>query len=560
MWAIGLIVVLVVGVGGAAYLGMAQGERDRAEQRLVVVNEHYTKGLDRLDAGEYELAIAEFEYVLKLDPDHPLADQGIAEARARIAQRTPVPTPTSEIRELAADDLYEQSLAYYQAEDWGEAVAVLTQLRVLDATYRTDDVKEMLFESLYNAGMARLDEDRLEEGIFYLDQAIALKPLNEDAIAQRSLAVQYMTALGYWGVDWNLCIDHFEELYATAPNYKDVFSRLYRAHVNYGDAWSVQGEMCPAEIQYAQALQLVNNADTEEKHSESAAICQMATPTPIAPIDGTETITITALPPGFNTGRLAYPVHNSQTGLYDIYGLFADGRLIRLASGADQPSWLWDGGALGFRDLRAPGISVLVNGESAPRLIMPGAGWGWPSFSPDGTKYAYAAQNEGGTWQVLIAPKDHSAQPRIHADGKGPAWGPSGLLAWNGCDAAGACGIFVDNPNDDQPATRLTASANDIALSWAPHGGALAYMSNVSGDWDIFVLDTAGGIVALTDDPASDGLPTWAPDGSGLAFVSNRDGTWGIYLMGPNGEDPHKILTLGPNLPDWTSQRLSWAR
>jgi len=69
----------------------------------------------------------------------------------------------------------------------------------------------------------------------------------------------------------------------------------------------------------------------------------------------------------------------------------------------------------------------------------------------------------------------------------------------------------------------------------------------------------SGGFVALTDDPASDGLPAWAPDGSGLAFASNRDGTWGLYLMEPNGGNPHKILILGPSLPDWTMQRVSWA-
>jgi len=121
------------------------------------------------------------------------------------------------------------------------------------------------------------------------------------------------------------------------------------------------------------------------------------------------------------------------------------------------------------------------------------------------------------------------------------------------------CGIFADNPDDDQPATRLTASINDIGLNWAPNGQLLVYMSDVSGNWDIFLLSITGGVVVLTDDPATDGLPVWAPDGSGIAFVSNRDGNWGIYLMGTNGEDPHKILSLGPNLPDWASQRLSWA-
>jgi Tol biopolymer transport system component len=194
-----------------------------------------------------------------------------------------------------------------------------------------------------------------------------------------------------------------------------------------------------------------------------------------------------------------------------------------------------------------------------PRRVAVGAGLAWPTFSPDGSRVAYAAQDAAGTWQIMIAPTDGSAEPSIHAAGRGPVWGPTGLLAWTGCEAGGACGIFADNPNDDQPPTRLTASINDIALNWAPNGGMLAYMSNGTGNWDIYLLSLTGGVVVLTDDPASDGLPAWAPDGSGLAFVSNRDGAWGLYLMGPNGEDPHKILALGPSLPNWTAQRLSWA-
>jgi len=105
----------------------------------------------------------------------------------------------------------------------------------------------------------------------------------------------------------------------------------------------------------------------------------------------------------------------------------------------------------------------------------------------------------------------------------------------------------------------MTASSNDIGLNWAPGGDRLVYMSDVSGNWDIYLLNIAGGVTALTDHPASDGLPAWSPDGSRIAFVSNRDGVWSIYLMKADGQDPQRMLTLGPNLPDWTSQRLSWA-
>jgi len=555
-WVISFLCLLVLSIGGAAYGGLYQGERDREQQRQETAEQHYQAGLQRLDAGEYELAIAEFEYVLELEPDHPFAQQGIAEAQTRSTAR---PTPTSETYEIVVDDLYQEAEARYEAEQWTEASAVLFQLRVLDPAYEAENVEEMLFNSLYNAGMNLLEQDRFEEGIFYLDQAVALRPLDEEALTQRSLAVQYMTALGYWGVDWERCIERFEQLYNTAPNYKDVFSRLYSAHVTYADAWYSQGEMCPAEVQYARAAQLMADPEVEQKQTEAAQICMVATPTPIAPITGTLPITLTEPPPGFNAGRLAYPAYNTQTGLYDVYAIFADGRLIRMAGGGDQPSWIWGNGVLGYRNLLSPGISVLGPGEAMPRQVAAGVGLSWPTFSPDGSRLAYAAQDAVGTWQIYMVPLDGSAEPTVHAAGKGPAWGPTGLLAWTGCETGGTCGIFVDNLSDDQPPTRLTGSINDVGLHWSPNGELLAYMSNVTGNWDIYLLSITGGVVALTDNPASDGLPAWAPDGSGLAFVSNRDGAWSLYLMGPGGEDPHKILTLGPSLPDWTAQRLSWA-
>ena len=557
-WVLGFICLLALSVGGAAYAGLHQGERDRVQKRLDLADEHYQAGLQRLDVGEYELAIAEFEYVMELDPDHPTAEQGVAEAEARKAAIV-IPTPTSETYQIVIDDLYQNAVGHYGDEDWEESIAVLTQLRVLDSTYAAETVEEMLFTSLYNAGMAFLDEDRIEEGVFYLDQAVALRPLDEEALTQRSLALRYMTALGFWGVDWDRCIERFEGLYAIAPAYKDVFSRLYRAHVTYADLWYDEGEMCPAEVQYAQALQLMSEPEIEQKQAKANEICLVATPTPIAPITGTMPITLTSPPPGFNAGRLAYPSYNTQTGIYDTYALYADGRLMRIASGADQPCWIWNSRALGFRNLLSPGISLLSPGQTAPQQLAAGAGRAWPTFSPDGKRMAYAMQGAAGTWQIYIAPTDGSAEPELHAEGKGVVWGPTGLLAWTGCEPGGSCGIFADNPNDDQPPTILTASINDIGLNWSPNGELLVYMSNVTGNWDIYVLGIRGGIVAITDDPASDGLPAWSPDGSSIAFVSNRDETWSIYLMGRNGEDPHKILTLGPNLPDWTNQRLSWA-
>lgn len=561
LWGFAFLVVLALSIGGATYAGLHQGEREREQRRQELAEQHYQAGLKRLEDGQYQLAIAEFKYVLKLDPDHPRAQQGIDEAASTQATITARPTATATSPASVAEELYGEAVAKYEAERWEDAADALFQLRQLDPDYESDKVEQMLFESSLNAGVALLQEDRFELGIYYLDRAVALRPLDEEAAAQRRLAKKYMGALDYCGVDWEHCIEHLEELYAIAPDYKDVFQRLYRARVSYADAWYAEGEMCPAEEQYAQALKLINSPEVEEKRAEANEICLVATPTPVPSVEGTEAITLTELPPGFTAGRLAYPVYNTRAGAYDIYALFADGRLVKMVGGADQPSWIWEAGKLGYRDLRAPGVSLLGSAEAVSEQVASGAGLAWPTFSPDGSRVAYAARDAGGKWQIYIAPTDGSSEPTVHAAGRGPAWGPTGLLAWTGCeeDDEKTCGIFVDNLDDDQPPTRLTASISDIGLHWAPGGDALAYMSDHTGNWEIYYLSVTGGVAVLTDDPASDGLPAWAPDGSGIAFVSNRDGTWGLYVMRPAGEDPQKILTLGPSLPNWTAQRLSWA-
>jgi TolB protein len=558
LWGLAFLAILVLSVGGGAYLGLRRGERERIQRLEQEVERHYEAGLQRLDEGNYQLAKAEFEYVLQIDPDHARAEQGLAEIEAALNAN---PTPTKRPEEPIADQLYRQASLHYEEEKWQEAASVLTSLRQVDPAYKPDQVEDMLFESRYQAGMGLLQEGDFELGIFYLDRAVALRPLNEEANTERRLAKAYVEALSYWGVDWEQCIAYFEDLYRMAPEYRDVFQRLYQAHVRYAEAWESQGEMCPAVKQYDQALRLLNSGEVEEARADAAEICRIATPTPVPTIEGSRPVTQTTLPPGFNAGRLAYPLYDTVTGGWDVYALFADGRLLQMAGGADQPVWMWNSDALGYRDRLSPGISLLPSLQAAPQRLASGAGLAWPTFSPDGQRMAYAVRDAGGAWQIEIVPTDGSAGPQQHAAGWGPAWGPTGLLAWTGCEPGNgeACGIFIDNPDDGEPGTRVSGGINDVGLSWSPGGNQLAYMSNHTGNWEVYIYNMDGGFQVLTDHPASDGLPVWSPDGSAIAFVSNRDGAWGIYLMRPGGEDPRQVISLGPNYPNWTEQRLSWA-
>ena len=70
--------------------------------------------------------------------------------------------------------------------------------------------------------------------------------------------------------------------------------------------------------------------------------------------------------------------------------------------------------------------------------------------------------------------------------------------------------------------TRLTSeTSDDIAPAPSPDGKKIAFASNRSGFWDLYLLDMSSGeFTQLTDTPDYEGAPTWSPDGSFLAFES----------------------------------------
>ena len=70
----------------------------------------------------------------------------------------------------------------------------------------------------------------------------------------------------------------------------------------------------------------------------------------------------------------------------------------------------------------------------------------------------------------------------------------------------------------------------------------IAFASDVSGNWEIYLTDTVGKPpVNLTRNPAADYYPTWAPDGTQIAFFSRRDGNHEIYVMQADGTDQHRL-------------------
>jgi serine/threonine protein kinase len=110
--------------------------------------------------------------------------------------------------------------------------------------------------------------------------------------------------------------------------------------------------------------------------------------------------------------------------------------------------------------------------------------------------------------------------------------------------------------------TRLTSAQGiERQPSLSPDGKWLAYSSDASGNYDIY-LQSVGGqkSVNLTQDsPASDVEPAFSPNGDSIAFRSSRDGG-GIFVMRVTGELPRKVVGEGYE-PAWSADgtRIAYA-
>ena len=540
----------------AAYLGASQGKKQWQANAEATANAEFARCQSYLAEEKWALAAAACRQADSLKPGYPDAAEAYATA---VTALTPQPTPTVEVIERTAQDVFVDVQERFDARDWQGTIEALNELWKLDPAYRAEDADDMRHTALVALGRQALDEGWLEEAIYYLDQAAALGALDSGLEVERQLAARYVNALNFCGVDWQECTTRLSQLYTSYPDYRDVFTQLVEAYLGWAGAMADLQEWCPAEVQYGQALQLRPDTGVEAQRTDAAQRCLLATPTPIpGQITGTVTVTVE----GFTVGRLAYTAYDGDLGVYELYAVSAyDQRLSRVAGNAGQPNWRRDGGMLAYRG--ATGLQAVPTAGGGPVTLVGDPTAFWPTWSPDGTRLAYARQEADG-WRIYVALVDGSAEPQPLTLGKYPIWGPQGALAFSGCIVDGAArGVCVIDPNDPAAApVPLTADPQDTPVSWSPDGGNIAYMSDHSGDWDVFLVNTAGGVVVLTLDdeaPASDGLPAWAPDGSAIAFISNRDGGWALYLMSPDGSNVRRLLTIGDRHPNWLIERLSWA-
>lgn len=103
--------------------------------------------------------------------------------------------------------------------------------------------------------------------------------------------------------------------------------------------------------------------------------------------------------------------------------------------------------------------------------------------------------------------------------------------------------------------TQLTNDpAHDLMPSFSPDGARVAFASNRTGSWDIFVMSADGGQpVQVTSESSHELHPTWSPDGARLAFcrLSPASGRWELWMVQLDNPGVTRFLGYGL-LPEWS--------
>ena len=289
----GIVILVLVILSGAGYAGYEAGLTQRDSQARATqaadLDQQYQLGLADIAAGRYQVAQARFEYILQLDPQYRDAGQKLAQVRAAmavtptptLAPATATPSPTiAATQSHAAADLFAQAQTQFAAGDWDGVVTTLSRLRAVDATYEAVKANGMLYVAYRNRGVAQISGTDIESGMFDLDKAEAIGPLDSEALNYRAWGRLYLAAQSFWGLNWGQAMQILQQLHLIAPYFHDTAALLYTATVNYAVQLAHSGDNCGAAQHYAEAQALKADPKIAAALATATTDCAL---TPTAP-------------------------------------------------------------------------------------------------------------------------------------------------------------------------------------------------------------------------------------------------------------------------------------
>lgn len=185
--------------------------------------------------------------------------------------------------------------------------------------------------------------------------------------------------------------------------------------------------------------------------------------------------------------------------------------------------------------------------------------------SPDGHRIAFTQRAPDG-WNLAVrdvTSGDVRVLTRRPGDEYPEAWSPdgqhifysAGTLLSDGRSYAYEPRVYDLATGADRRVSRFE-SGRRIPAAWSPDGTRIAFVADIRGRSEVFVVDFDGeNVWDVSNSAASDADPAWSLDGSRIAFVSDREDTRDVYTARPNGTDLRRVTSAEGDAgsPIWTT-------
>jgi serine/threonine-protein kinase len=224
-------------------------------------------------------------------------------------------------------------------------------------------------------------------------------------------------------------------------------------------------------------------------------------------------------------------------------------------------------GTFMYRKAEGKGLSTLDWLEASsgikPLLAKPGL-YQYVRLSPAGQRVAFSLV-EGERQDIWTYDWAHDKLSRITQGERQyaiPAWTPDGRFLV----MAGAPGMFWQKADGTGTAQRLLARAGiQVPWSFSPDGRRLAYyeMDSATGFdlWTVPIENRGDLLIAGTPEPYLrsrdyEVYPSFSPDGRWIAYGSNASGSWEVYVRAfPDNGTVVQVSRNGGRIPVWLSNR-----
>ncbi len=196
-------------------------------------------------------------------------------------------------------------------------------------------------------------------------------------------------------------------------------------------------------------------------------------------------------------------------------------------------------------------------------LPLPARGYVGVRMSPDGTRLALTTLSGGGQ-EVWLSEALRGTQTRLSAEtggGRTPVWSPDGKRLVYSSGVGGRTSIWMKLVDGGGAPERIFESESDaFATSWSPDGRYLALTQfEAQGDLWILPLDGNRKPVPFLRTRSSELFAAFSPDPRGrwLAYASNESGRYEVYVQEFPGEPfgagrRVQVSTGGGTSPVWS--------